>query len=66
MSDKTPSPVVDPRDALYECPGGMDQAGNFHKCGLQAVVTETGEDGWDGPYHCAKMKRLGPAPKLEE
>ena len=66
MCAKTSGPDPETRDALYECPGATDPAGVFHKCGLQVVVTETGEDGWEGVYHCAKMTRLGPAPKTEE
>jgi hypothetical protein len=66
MSAKTSGPDPETRDALYECPGALDKAQVFRPCGLQAVVTETGEDGWDGPYHCAKMTRVGPAPKVEE
>lgn len=70
MFDKKSGPVAVPdpenRDFEYECPGVVDASGKFRACGLRVVVTETGEDGWDGVYHCAKMTRLGPAPKVEE
>jgi hypothetical protein len=65
MSEKSVDPVVDPRDAVYECPGVADALGKFRPCGLRAVVTETGEDGWDGPYHCAKMMRVGRVSEVE-
>lgn len=65
MSEKKVDPAVDPRDAVYECPGATDQSGKFHACGMRVQVTETGEEGWEGPYHCAKMTRVGPASEVE-
>ena len=64
MCAKTSEPET--RDALYECPGAPDRNGVFRSCGLRVVVTETGEEGWDGVYHCTKMTRVGPAPAVEE
>ncbi len=46
-----------PIDYVYTCPGKNDESGVFRPCGRQAVISETGEEGWEGAFHCTRMTR---------